>query len=221
MVTIAALTAVYSDNWRAHEAAAWSAVSMLLLYCFCFGISWGPVPWAMPAELFSSSTRAKGVSIAVLSNWLNNAWVGFGTPPLIQRTDFGTFLFFGGESAYGRCPSFARIAHLVIVSHRFLLSLILLGPVVRTRDQGSPFGAARRSVWRQLRRKGARACEQDSRKARQATRSCCCSRSDSATAVLNFIIIYKFLSLAASLHHNVPLCHQFDVHNLSSRSAVL
>lgn len=32
----------------------------------------GPVPWAMPSEVFPSSLRAKGVALSTCSNWLNN-----------------------------------------------------------------------------------------------------------------------------------------------------
>lgn len=188
MITIAILTALYSDAWRAHEAAAWSAVSMLLLYCFCFGVSWGPVPWAMPAELFSQSTRAKGVAIAVLSNWSNNAWVGFGTPPLIQRTDFGTFLFFGGE-----CDFQARVSRprSFCSSCRLLLHLVHLGALVRARGQGSPSGAARCHLRRQLRRGGSQAHQQDPKETPRATRCWRSSLRRTVGAVPNIIFMHS------------------------------
>lgn len=79
---------------------------------FSFGASWGPVPWAMPAEIFPSSLRAKGVALSTCSNWLNNFIIvskrissvpkpdthrfgkGLITPPLVQNTKFGAYAFF-------------------------------------------------------------------------------------------------------------------------------
>lgn len=69
----------FASNWPAHQVDAWVAVSMLLVYMVVFGLSWGPVPWAMPAEIFPSSLRAKGVALSTLSNWF------FVSLPVSQR----------------------------------------------------------------------------------------------------------------------------------------
>lgn len=61
---IAALVGLYSENWPAHTTQGWTSVAFLFLYMLAFGASWGPVPWAMPSEIFPSSLRAKGVAIA-------------------------------------------------------------------------------------------------------------------------------------------------------------
>lgn len=67
---IAVLVGLYSDDWPSHRDAGWTSVAFLLFYMLAFGASWGPVPWAMPAEVFSSSLRAKGVALSTCSNWL-------------------------------------------------------------------------------------------------------------------------------------------------------
>ncbi|KAM3448142.1 hypothetical protein MY3296_008063 [Beauveria thailandica] len=61
-----------TDNWPQHTTAGWTSVVFLFMYMLAFGASWGPVPWAMPAEIFPSSLRAKGVAISTCSNWINN-----------------------------------------------------------------------------------------------------------------------------------------------------
>jgi hypothetical protein len=48
----------------------------------------------MPAEIFPSSLRAKGVGLSTASNWLNNFIIGLITPPLVQNTGFGAYVFF-------------------------------------------------------------------------------------------------------------------------------
>lgn len=63
---IAILVGLYSSNWQAHSAAGWTSVAFLFFYMLSFGASWGPVPWAMPAEIFPSSLRGKGVALCKL-----------------------------------------------------------------------------------------------------------------------------------------------------------
>jgi hypothetical protein len=77
----------------------WYVLESILLPNFtnsilAFGASWGPVPWAMPSEIFPSSLRAKGVGLSTASNWLNNFIIGLITPPLVQNTGFGAYVFF-------------------------------------------------------------------------------------------------------------------------------
>ncbi|RCI16641.1 hypothetical protein L249_2575 [Ophiocordyceps polyrhachis-furcata BCC 54312] len=91
---IAILVGLYSTNWPAHMDKAWTSVVSLLFYMLVFGATWGPVPWAMPSEIFPSSLRAKGVAISTCSNWINNFIVGLITPPLVQETGFGAYAFF-------------------------------------------------------------------------------------------------------------------------------
>ena len=91
---ISILVGKFSDNWPAHRAQGWASVAMLLFYMVAFGASWGPVPWAMPAEIFPSSLRAKGVALSTCSNWFNNFIIGLITPPLVQNTGYGAYVFF-------------------------------------------------------------------------------------------------------------------------------
>ncbi|KAI9150734.1 MFS glucose transporter mfs1 [Paramyrothecium foliicola] len=93
-VIIAILVGKFSHDWPSHTAEGWTSVTFLLVYMLAFGASWGPVPWAMPAEVFPSSLRAKGVAISTCSNWVNNFIIGLITPPLVQKTGFGAYVFF-------------------------------------------------------------------------------------------------------------------------------
>ncbi|KAI8648319.1 MFS domain-containing protein [Fusarium sp. Ph1] len=91
---IAVLVGKFSHDWPSYTAEGWTSVTFLLFYMLAFGASWGPVPWAMPAEVFPSSLRAKGVAISTCSNWINNFIIGLITPPLVQKTGFGAYVFF-------------------------------------------------------------------------------------------------------------------------------
>lgn len=69
---ITILVALYSSDWASHRLQGWASVAMLLFYMLAFGATWGPVPWALPAEVFPTSLRAKGVALSTCSNWGNN-----------------------------------------------------------------------------------------------------------------------------------------------------
>lgn len=93
-IVIAGLVGRYSHDWPSHRAQGWVSVAFLLFYMLSFGASWGPVPWALPSEVFPSSLRAKGVALSTCSNWLNNFIIGLITPPLVQNTGYGAYIFF-------------------------------------------------------------------------------------------------------------------------------
>ncbi|KIR43498.1 monosaccharide transporter [Cryptococcus deuterogattii 99/473] len=94
-VIVAAIMAKYSHDWVKYHNEAWVAVAFILIFMFTFGVGWSPVPWAMPAEVHSSSRRAKGVAITTCACWLCNFIIGLITPPMLQNIKYGTFLFFG------------------------------------------------------------------------------------------------------------------------------
>ncbi|EHY53293.1 Sugar transporter STL1 [Exophiala dermatitidis] len=94
-IIIAVLVGLYFDTWADHKDKGWVAVAFLFVYMLIFGMTYGPVPWAMPSEIFPSFLRAKGVAWSTCSNWLNNFIIGLITPPLIQNTrGFGAYTFF-------------------------------------------------------------------------------------------------------------------------------
>lgn len=71
-VITAVLCGKYASNWAEHKTKSWVSVAFMLVFMVFFGASWGPVGWAVPAEVFPSSLRAKGVAFAVFLNWVSN-----------------------------------------------------------------------------------------------------------------------------------------------------
>lgn len=59
-------------------------------------MTWGPMIWAIAAELFPSKYRAKGMALATASNWLWNFLIGFFTPFITQDIDFAYGYVFAG-----------------------------------------------------------------------------------------------------------------------------
>lgn len=93
---IAGLVGSFSDDWSAHTAGGWVAVAMAFLFMFCYGVSYSPLGWCLPSEVYSTAQRSKGVALATATVWLGNFIVGLITPPMIQDAGFGTYIFFGG-----------------------------------------------------------------------------------------------------------------------------
>lgn len=93
-VVIAALSGKYEKDWSAHTDAGWACVAMAFLFILIFGVSYSPLGWALPPEVFPTATRSKGVALAVAVNWISNFIVGIATPPMIDSIHYGTYIFF-------------------------------------------------------------------------------------------------------------------------------
>ena len=93
-VVIAILYGLYSSDWPAHPAGGWGAVAMAYIYILIYGVSYSPLAWALPSEVFSNAQRAKGVALSTATVWLCNFIVGVITPSMIAQAGFGTYAFF-------------------------------------------------------------------------------------------------------------------------------
>lgn len=93
-IIIAILAALFSDSWASHAGAGWACVAMAFIFITCFGATYAPLGWALPPEVFSTSTRSKGTALAVAVCWLSNFIVGIATPPMIANLGYGTYIFF-------------------------------------------------------------------------------------------------------------------------------
>ncbi|KAH8431088.1 sugar porter family MFS transporter [Aspergillus melleus] len=72
---------------------------MIVLACLfitTYAMTWGPMIWAIAAELFPSKYRAKGMALATASNWLWNFLIGFFTPFITHEIDFAYGYVFAG-----------------------------------------------------------------------------------------------------------------------------
>ncbi|RYN79441.1 hypothetical protein AA0117_g3438 [Alternaria alternata] len=92
---MAVLTGIYSDDWSANTSAGWAAVAMAFIFILVFGMSYSCLGWVLPAEVYTGSSRAKGVAMAVCVNWLCNFTVGVATPPMLESIGFGMYIFYG------------------------------------------------------------------------------------------------------------------------------
>ena len=92
-----AISWVIQDN----NAVGKGIIAMSYLFVCCFATTIGPVSWAYPAEIFPSKVRAKAVSLATASNWIWNAALAFGVPPLLYSINWKMYMIFGTFNAAG------------------------------------------------------------------------------------------------------------------------
>lgn len=71
-----ALLAKYPPGTSNSDSAAWGFIAMTWLYNFCFSCTCGPLSWIIPAEIFDTKTRSKGVSIATMTSFAFNTMIG-------------------------------------------------------------------------------------------------------------------------------------------------
>ncbi|KAM5347716.1 hypothetical protein ACJ41O_007540 [Fusarium nematophilum] len=92
---MAILVGVFSKDWASNPAAGWAAVAMAFCFILIYGVSYAPLGWALPAEVFPNALRSKGVAMSTATVWLFNFVVGVATPPMIEDIGFGVYIFFG------------------------------------------------------------------------------------------------------------------------------
>lgn len=90
-VVIAVLYALYSSDWLSHPAAGWAAVSMTFVYMLVYGVSYCPLGWALPAEVFSTAQRSKGVALSTATVWICNFVIGVAVPPMLEQAGYGKY----------------------------------------------------------------------------------------------------------------------------------
>ncbi|KAK0661330.1 Hexose transporter HXT10 [Lasiodiplodia hormozganensis] len=95
-IVMSVLVGLYSSNWAGHQAAGWVTTAMAYVYTFFYGVSYSPLTWALPSEVFPNGTRAKGVALSTSVVWLANFIIGVIVPTMIEKAGFGTYVFFAG-----------------------------------------------------------------------------------------------------------------------------
>jgi len=80
----------------ATPGAGKAMVVFACLFITGFAMTWGPMVWAIVAELYPSRYRAKAMAMATASNWLWNFLIGFFTPFITHDIDFAYGYVFAG-----------------------------------------------------------------------------------------------------------------------------
>lgn len=70
------LLAMFPPGSTSNSSAAWGFIVITWIYNLCFSATCGPLSWIIPAEIFDTKTRSKGVSIATMTSFAFNTMIG-------------------------------------------------------------------------------------------------------------------------------------------------
>lgn len=80
---------------RVTGSYAYTVIAFCYLLIIFYALTLAPVCWIYAAEVWSLETRATGMSIAALGNWLFNFALGLYIPPGFLNIRYGLFIVFG------------------------------------------------------------------------------------------------------------------------------
>ena len=84
------------ENPQNTPGAGKGMIVVACLFIAAYAMTWGPMIWAIVAELFPSKYRAKGMALATASNWAWNFLISFFTSFITSAIDFAYGYIFAG-----------------------------------------------------------------------------------------------------------------------------
>lgn len=69
------MLAVFPPGSTSNRAAQWGFIVVTWIWNFSFSCTCGPLSWIIPAEVFDTKTRSKGVSIATMTSFAFNTMI--------------------------------------------------------------------------------------------------------------------------------------------------
>ncbi|KAF2272025.1 general substrate transporter [Westerdykella ornata] len=88
------LLAKFPPGESGNKAAAWGFIVITWIYNFSFSATCGPLSWIIPAEVFDTKTRSKGVSIATMVSFAFNTMIGQVTKPAMTHVGYKYYFLF-------------------------------------------------------------------------------------------------------------------------------
>ncbi|KAI3332904.1 MFS sugar transporter-like protein [Ustulina deusta] len=93
-VVVAVLLALFPPESESGGTAGWGFIIVTWLFNISFSYACGPLSWIIPAEIFDTHTRSKGVSIATMISFAFNTLIGQVTEIAIDGVGWRYFLLF-------------------------------------------------------------------------------------------------------------------------------
>ncbi|KAL7409182.1 general substrate transporter [Mrakia frigida] len=101
---VGGLQGAYGENEDVGATTSWviknnptvtnAVITFSYLFVCSFAISWGPVSWTYPSEIFPLRVRAKAISISTSSNWIFNFALAYAVPPALENIQYKTYFIF-------------------------------------------------------------------------------------------------------------------------------
>jgi TRAP-type C4-dicarboxylate transport system permease small subunit len=76
-------------------APAHTIIAFCYILIIIYALTLAPVAWVYAAEVWSLETRATGMSLAAVANWLFNWALGLFVPPAMRNITYKLFIIFG------------------------------------------------------------------------------------------------------------------------------
>ncbi|KAK3675012.1 hypothetical protein LTR78_004945 [Recurvomyces mirabilis] len=89
-----ALLAEFPPGASKNLGAEWGFIVITWIYNFSFSCTNGPLSWIVPAEIFDTRTRSKGVSIATMMSFAFNTMIGQVTPIAMKNIGWKFYILF-------------------------------------------------------------------------------------------------------------------------------
>lgn len=99
LLAVSIVLAVVAGVHGTNDISKGNAILVLILLCFFaagFGLSWSPLAWLIPAEIFPVNIRSTGQSIAVAVHFIMEFVLSQTFLTMLCHFKFGAFLFYAG-----------------------------------------------------------------------------------------------------------------------------
>lgn len=94
IIVTAAIAEFPTASPSLQNSLGWVFITINWLYQISFSFTCGPLSWIIPAEVFDTKTRSKGVSIGVMTSFAFNTLIGQITPIAMKSVGWRYFLTF-------------------------------------------------------------------------------------------------------------------------------
>jgi len=88
------LLAKYPPGQSTNRGAQWGFIIVTWIYNFSFSATCGPLSWIIPAEVFDTRTRSKGVSLTTMTSFAFNTMIGQVTPIAMNNIGYRFYILF-------------------------------------------------------------------------------------------------------------------------------
>ncbi|KAI0842469.1 general substrate transporter [Hypoxylon sp. FL0890] len=88
------LLAKFPPDTNSGGTAGWGFIIVTWLYNISFSFACGPLSWIIPAEIFDTHTRSKGVSLATMTSFAFNTLIGQITSIAVAAVGWRYFILF-------------------------------------------------------------------------------------------------------------------------------
>lgn len=94
IIVTAAIASFPNASPSAQRSLGWAFIATNWMYQISFSFTCGSLSWIIPAEIFDTKTRSKGVSIGAMVSFAFNTLIGQVTSPAIDSISWRYFLVF-------------------------------------------------------------------------------------------------------------------------------